>query len=464
MESEEAPFPIGEAPFEEAFNQLLPRFRELAPSEVVGVNCGIPVVVPIALAVESRPLELNQRILHELPGVERALADELRVHALALSHAHTLYRMAAHASDSLEALAAEGMKLRAVLFADASALVKRGLVDAGKLHGFRGSVGYRKLAFGLLILAQVFRDCPVSVWSRGPRRLDEIERAERIAAAILKALGARKMGPAAIEVASDLRNRAFTLFVRVYGEVRRVVTFLRWHEGDANEIAPSLCAKRKGGSPSLVRSRHVTLQESDVGLVAERLAPAPRGVGRSPTLHRDQVVLGDDVELEIAELHGLRTLDDGIEPRVERELHGFAAGVLEVDAVRELALETEAACLEGRREGASLDRGRNGKIDVERRTGDTATNADREPPDQRVRDAMLPKHLRCNGDGTELVGQGGHRNRIARCSLDEQLLSHSDARCRSQRVHGCRPTVARPIPRAALAVEPGRNFWLTPQG
>ena len=149
MESEEAPFPIGESPFEEAFNQLLPRFRELAPSEVVGVNCGIPVVVPIALAVESRPLELNQRILHELPGVERALADELRVHALALSHAHTLYRMAAHASDSLEALAAEGMKLRAVLFDDANALVKRGVVDGEKLRRFRGSVGYRNLAFGL---------------------------------------------------------------------------------------------------------------------------------------------------------------------------------------------------------------------------------------------------------------------------------------------------------------------------
>ncbi len=45
------------------------------------------------------------RVTVPLPDVDAALSDELRVHALTLSHAHTLYLMAAHGFDSLEALA-----------------------------------------------------------------------------------------------------------------------------------------------------------------------------------------------------------------------------------------------------------------------------------------------------------------------------------------------------------------------
>ena len=149
METEEPRFPIGEALFEEAFNALLPRFLSLAPSEVIAVNRSVPVVVPIALGMQARLHDLKERLRRELPDVDPALSDELGAHALALSHAHTLSLMARHASDSLEALAREGMKLRAVLFDDANALVKRGVVDGEKLRRFRGSVGYRNLAFGL---------------------------------------------------------------------------------------------------------------------------------------------------------------------------------------------------------------------------------------------------------------------------------------------------------------------------
>lgn len=40
------------------------------------------------------------------------------------------------------------------------------------------------------------------------------------------------------------RQRAFTLFVRAYEECRRAATYLRWHEDDADDIAPSLWTKR----------------------------------------------------------------------------------------------------------------------------------------------------------------------------------------------------------------------------
>jgi hypothetical protein len=40
------------------------------------------------------------------------------------------------------------------------------------------------------------------------------------------------------------RQQAYTQFVKTYDQVRRVVSFLRWDDGDADDIAPSLYAGR----------------------------------------------------------------------------------------------------------------------------------------------------------------------------------------------------------------------------
>jgi hypothetical protein len=51
--------------------------------------------------------------------------------------------------------------------------------------------------------------------------------------------------------AADQRQRAYTLLLKTYDQVRRVVTFLRWESEDAEKFAPSLWAGRGGrGSKS----------------------------------------------------------------------------------------------------------------------------------------------------------------------------------------------------------------------
>ena len=56
--------------------------------------------------------------------------------------------------------------------------------------------------------------------------------------------------------AAEIRQQAFTLFVNNYDQVRRAISFLRWNEGDVDDIIPSLYAgrstgKRKNGSDVL---------------------------------------------------------------------------------------------------------------------------------------------------------------------------------------------------------------------
>jgi hypothetical protein len=51
---------------------------------------------------------------------------------------------------------------------------------------------------------------------------------------------------------AELRARAFTVFARAWEECRRAVTYLRWHEGDADKLVPSLRSnkgpRRRGAS------------------------------------------------------------------------------------------------------------------------------------------------------------------------------------------------------------------------
>lgn len=127
---------------------------------VIPVNPSIPDAVARALGVQPAVLDIRERILHELPTIECDLPEKLGQLALALSPANTLFRVATRASDPVPSLSEEGMKLRALLFSDAEALAKRGLVDEHALRSYKGSVGYRNLAFDLQILVAAVPQLP----------------------------------------------------------------------------------------------------------------------------------------------------------------------------------------------------------------------------------------------------------------------------------------------------------------
>jgi hypothetical protein len=53
-------------------------------------------------------------------------------------------------------------------------------------------------------------------------------------------IGVRERAPGRITEAADLRNRAFTLFLRTYNQARRAVQYLRFDVEDADDITPVL--------------------------------------------------------------------------------------------------------------------------------------------------------------------------------------------------------------------------------
>ena len=80
-------------------------------------------------------------------------------------------------------------------------------------------------------------------------RPEDLDKIEARAQAMLELLDEREQGSTRLP-AEEMRTRALSRLVRTYGEVRRMLTYVRWWEGDADEIAPSIwTGRRKASTP-----------------------------------------------------------------------------------------------------------------------------------------------------------------------------------------------------------------------
>ena len=79
----------------------------------------------------------------------------------------------------------------------------------------------------------------------------------------------------------ELRARALSRLVRVYEELRRMMTFLRWHQDDVHAITPSLWANR--GRRGRARDVEPEPKPSDDDVVPDApggpFAPSPNNGG-----------------------------------------------------------------------------------------------------------------------------------------------------------------------------------------
>jgi hypothetical protein len=83
--------------------------------------------------------------------------------------------------------------------------------------------------------------------------MQQVDRGAVLAVQLLEGPIERMHAPLTPSEATVARERAFTLFYRAYDELRRAVTFLRWHDGDIEQLVPTLflrSGKRKGEAAS----------------------------------------------------------------------------------------------------------------------------------------------------------------------------------------------------------------------
>jgi hypothetical protein len=213
---------------------------------VLPINVDIPRAVSVAVRAAPHLLALRPRFVEELPKHPVHLLDKLVTYALAAWYAHLLALPAA-GQDTLKQIKEEAAKLRETLLVAAEALGHKGVVDAARVATIRSGQGDLDTANDLTMLAALFAEAWDVVKNKTAVEWAEVERASNLGPELLIALGARDQptmpSPKAADPA-ERRARAFTLLVKAYDTCRRAATYLRWEEGDADIIAPSLFANR----------------------------------------------------------------------------------------------------------------------------------------------------------------------------------------------------------------------------
>jgi hypothetical protein len=238
--------------FREAYQKLLEEMRAIPSDELTIVNLDIPTAVTTVLGALPQIGALRAKITATMPEFDIAQFDKLEAYTMAVGYANSMYLAASQPSESIEKLADEGVTMRDLLVAEATTLAQRRLVDGQRLKELKGANGYRNLAVDLLTLAAMVREVWPTLGGKTTLHLGELDQAETLADRLLTAVGQREQGPAVVAASAENRQRAFKLFTSAYDNVRRVATFLRWHQDDVDEIAPSLYVKGRRKSSDTI--------------------------------------------------------------------------------------------------------------------------------------------------------------------------------------------------------------------
>ncbi len=230
--------------FSEALASIEAEIAALDPTTLEAVNVDIPTAVTTALGVRAELLAYKAPLASRFDDDIASLVDRLDVYARATQQAHAVYLAPSHAGPDVQALSKRCVELRAMLVADATSLIHRKVLRADALSGLLGPVGFRNQVSDLLQLVVIFRDHWDAAKQLSPVTMQDLLDAEAAAQTLQRAVGEREQAPTMASAAGQTRQAAFTLFVRCYEELRRAMSYLRWHEEDVDTIAPSLRAKR----------------------------------------------------------------------------------------------------------------------------------------------------------------------------------------------------------------------------
>jgi hypothetical protein len=227
-----------------AFEAAKAEIEAIPADQIMSINVDVPSACAIGLVAADR-LEAIAPQMFELAGFERRALERLRVYALAALYANAVATQS-DSNDTVATLLEEAVRLRESLLVAAEALAHRGLLSAERVAEIRSGQGHLDTANDCIALGALFAGAWDRVGEKTAITREEVDRAAVCGSQLHIALGAKRLGGAAKAVDSQAtRERAFTLFVRAYDECRRAVAYLRWHEGDADEYAPSIYVRRK---------------------------------------------------------------------------------------------------------------------------------------------------------------------------------------------------------------------------
>jgi hypothetical protein len=232
--------------FADAFYATARERAALPLEDLEAINIAIPAAIALVKVAIARTRSLLSELEHLKPYVDIHAITSLELYADALWQAQVRSRLAIDDRRGPSALLRRGVALRRRLAVDLELLTERGDVAPAVLAKLRFGNGYKNVALDLLGLGNTLGELLTAIPSSGIRRADvdeAIRLGTEISAQINKDAASAKAR--AVIAAADDRSRAYTLFIMAYDQLRHLVSFLRWREGDAERLVPDLHNKRK---------------------------------------------------------------------------------------------------------------------------------------------------------------------------------------------------------------------------
>ncbi len=216
------------------------------PEERILRRARLDVVTVSAMAsAAARSIdEVRDQVIAHFGPAAGELIDGLDTTARAARQAEVELGITEEASE-LQGLHREVMAHYERLILDADSLVVRGFMPKERLAGSRDLRSYQGALHSLLGVIAVLRESWSKIAGHTPVVPADLDRADEVCSRMATALSTRQTGMLRA-AAAETRVRALSLLVREYELVRRMVTFVRWFEGDADRIMPSLYAGRGG--------------------------------------------------------------------------------------------------------------------------------------------------------------------------------------------------------------------------
>lgn len=260
-----------------AYQRRVGEMLALPVTKVLSVNRNLTEVVATGLGVLPKVQALREGLAQSVLDCRFHWVDALEDYTLALNFARAEYLTVTRPQRCAPEVWLEARQVRRVLMQDWRALAARGVLNDSLLRGVRAGKGFLELGTDLTVLSHVHRAYAASSGAALPV---EAERAAVLARTILAAGGRPDRKSEAVVNARDLQNRAFSVFVRAYGEARASIAYMRRDAGDVDHIIPSLYARgRRTSGPRRVKSA----QDIAVGGGVEQNAnPAPPVEEKSP--------------------------------------------------------------------------------------------------------------------------------------------------------------------------------------
>jgi hypothetical protein len=228
-----------------AFNKLSETIRAVPREEQRHVNLDLPGVFTTIYKTLARARVYEPQVA-KLEFTDHPAIMILPDLVLAGLYIENEIATTSQTANELGPKVEEGTALAQVMVADIKALVLRKVLPMDALADYNSGNGYHTLATNLGLVARLADRHWAAIEGRSGITRADIDRAGELNQEIFKYLGERATNGGDLAQLAVLRAQNFTLIVRAYDELRRAIAYLRYHEGDVDEIAPSLFANRGG--------------------------------------------------------------------------------------------------------------------------------------------------------------------------------------------------------------------------